>query len=39
MPIIDEIEQQNYVGGTFYFDSYDNYLTQQGPSNDILHSS
>ncbi|MDD4438343.1 hypothetical protein [Proteiniphilum propionicum] len=39
MPIIDEIEQQNYVGGTFYFDSYDNYLTQQGPSNDIKIAS
>lgn len=35
MPIIDEMEQQNFMGGTFYYDYSGNYLGSSGPGSDI----
>jgi len=35
MPIIDEIEQQNFMGGTFYYGYSGNYLGSSGSGSDI----
>lgn len=35
MPIIDEIEQQNFMGGTFYYGCSGNYLGSSGSGSDI----
>ena len=35
MSVIDETEQQNFVGGTFYYDYNGNYLGSYGTGNDV----
>lgn len=36
MPVVDEMEQRNFIGGTFYFDYSGKFLGQIGSGNDVL---